>query len=181
MQKFNWNKFSILIYLLINIAALLFGVWFINLVTNQEENLPLEIEEVIVEESIHSRQSVYELKEFSTNNFYSYILEVNMKFPKIVMAQAILESGNFQSNLFIKHNNPFGMTIASKRPTLTLTKNSKFASYKNWQSSVLDYALFQSRFMKAYDTEDKYYKRLGEVYAEDPTYVSKLKKIVNTL
>lgn len=130
-------------------------------------------------DTLRNREIYTSTDEFTQLLFKQYLTEVNVKFPEVVYAQAVLESGNFSSQLFIKHNNPFGMKIAKQRPTLNTGSHPIYASYYSWQHSILDYAYFQSRFMKAYDTRDKYIERLGQIYAEDSNYTIKLKKLMN--
>ena len=43
---------------------------------------------------------------------------------------------------------------------------------------MYDYCLYQSSVMCNVTDEDGYFAKLGEKYAEDPTYVSKLKNII---
>lgn len=130
-------------------------------------------------DTLQNREIYIASNPFTPSIFKDYLTEVNVKFPEIVYAQAVIESGNFSSSLFLNHNNPFGMKIAKQRPTLNNGGHPIYASYYSWQHSVLDYAYFQSRFMKAYDTQEKYLNRLSQIYAEDPTYIDKLKKVIN--
>lgn len=134
---------------------------------------------IIKQDIIVDRSHIFEVEDFSEDRLKSYLLEVKVKFPEIVLAQAKLESANFKSELFVNHNNMFGMRIANSRPTLGENKGTGYASYYDWKSSVLDYTLYQSRYLKQYNTKDKYLERLGQVYAEDPNYVSKLRKLIN--
>lgn len=121
-----------------------------------------------------------ESEEFSSELFYQYLLDLNLKFPEIVMAQAILESGNFSSKLWELNSNPFGMKLARLRPTTSISSSNSYANYLNWRSAALDYALWQAAYAKSTKTEDDYYELLG-VYAEDPNYQKKLIPIINNL
>jgi len=105
-----------------------------------------------------------------------YLKQVNVKFPNIVYAQAVLETGNFTSNVFIDNNNLFGMRMSSNRPTTALYANNNYAVYKSWQESVLDYALYQAYYFDAIQTEEDYYKALKN-YAEDSLYIKKISNI----
>lgn len=143
---------------------------------NNTENFEVShVEDTFV---VLDRAVIYEDITFSEEAFKKQIVAIGIRFPDIVMAQAILESGHFTSGLFVNHKNPFGMMIAKKRPTLAKKGAYPFASYKEWKHSIMDYAYYQSVYMSKYTTEDSYLKRLGEVYAEDPKYVSKLKTII---
>lgn len=169
-----------IVYTALNVLLLLM---FYFIITNVINPLPLVVEEkveLIDNDSIVSRAFIYEDVEFSEEALVDYIKNINIKFPDIVLAQAKLESSNFNSDLFIKHNNMFGMKIANNRPTLGVKNDTTpYSTYSNWRSSVIDYALYQSRYLKQYNTKEKYLNRLGEVYAEDPNYVTKLKNIMN--
>ena len=48
-------------------------------------------------------------------NLYEQIINYGIKFPDVVLAQAVLESGQFTSKLFKSANNLFGMRIPKKR------------------------------------------------------------------
>jgi hypothetical protein len=52
---------------------------------------------------------------FSEEELIQLIKDLNMKFPHIVLAQAKLETGNFDSNIFKENNNLFGMKQARIR------------------------------------------------------------------
>lgn len=85
----------------------------------------------------------------------------------IVYAQALLESGNFNSKLCTEGNNLFGLYDS---------KNNDYYRFKHWSESVLAYRDYiQYRYK---DKEDYYQflKRIG--YAEDSLYIDKVKRIV---
>jgi hypothetical protein len=73
------------------------------------------------------------------------------------------------------------MKVAKQRPTTAIGEYKGHAEYSSWKMSVQDYALFQSAFMRKYNTEDKYYKALGKSYAEDDNYIRLLKNMSDTL
>jgi hypothetical protein len=114
---------------------------------------------------------------FSPDNLMRYIKESGIRFPEIVYRQALLESGRFTSNIYTEANNLFGMKVAKQRPTTAIGEFMGHARYKSWMSSVQDYALFQSAYMRDCKTEEDYYKKLGRTYAEDNKYVTLLKNI----
>jgi uncharacterized FlgJ-related protein len=119
-----------------------------------------------------------EKERFSGDELYNYLKSINVKFPDIVYAQAILETGNFQSKIFRTNNNLFGMKEAKKRPTLAKGTELNHAFYDNWKESVHDYVFFASTYLNSIKTKENYYQYLGANYAEDPEYVNKLKKMV---
>lgn len=115
---------------------------------------------------------------FSEDKLCSFVNSLNMKFPHIVLAQAKIESGHYNSLVFKANNNLFGMKCASLRPTTHKGSNLGHAVYENWKSSVMDYALYQAAYLKNIKTEEEYYLYLGNNYAEDVNYVKKVKQIV---
>lgn len=123
-----------------------------------------------------------------TLNFKQHLLlymdSINLKYPKVVLAQAILESNHFKSNVFFKYNNLFGMKIPSRRPSLNIHSKSyttTYSSYKSWKESVIDYALFQSTFIFKINSEEEYLDYISKNYtnkAYDKVYKNKLQKIM---
>lgn len=92
-----------------------------------------------------------------------------IKYPRIVTAQAILESGHFKSKVFKEYNNPFGLY------------NSKIKAYykfNHWIESIKAYA----EMVEYKYTEGDYYTFLRELpYAEDERYIDKIKAIESNL
>ena len=115
---------------------------------------------------------------FTPQKLVMYLKEVGVKHAEIVYAQAVLETGNFKSKSFRLCNNLFGMKVARSRPTTALGERYGHAYFKDWQMSVIDYAMFQSAYARKIRTERGYYEYLSRNYASDVEYVNKLKKIV---
>lgn len=84
----------------------------------------------------------------------------------IVLAQAILETGHYQSGGCTRDKNLFGLYNSRKQ---------EFFKFEKWYHSVEAYRnMIQSR----YDGESNYYDWLEKIgYAEDTLYVQKLKQI----
>lgn len=114
------------------------------------------------------------------DSVYILIKDLNIKHPEIVLAQAQLES-SFNSKLYRTNWNLFGMKQAKQRPNTALGTKNNHAYYENWQMSVVDYALYQSSYMRDCKTEESYYAKLHNNYAKDPSYISKLKVIVQKI
>ena len=123
---------------------------------------------------INGYKNIEKSKSFMTKSIEDGIDEAliyyDIKYPDIVKAQAILETGNYTSNLCINHNNLFGLYDS---------KNKRYYSYKHWYESIEDYKrLIQSK----YDNNKYYYEFLEDIkYASDKKYVSKLKEIVKEM
>ena len=116
---------------------------------------------------------------FTEDKFKQYLLDLNVKFPHIVFAQAKLESGSFQSNIFRENNNLFGMKQAKSRVTTNVGTDNGHAKYENWRQSVLDYAFYQASFLYDLKTEEEYYEYLDRNYAEVHDYANRVKTIAN--
>jgi flagellum-specific peptidoglycan hydrolase FlgJ len=104
--------------------------------------------------------------------------DLNVKFAWIPMAQSMIETGHWHSDIFIENNNLFGMKEAKSRITTAIGTNKNHAEYNTWRESVYDYAFYQSRYLGKIRSEADYYQYLNASYAEDPTYVAKIKQMV---
>jgi uncharacterized FlgJ-related protein len=105
----------------------------------------------------------------------SYIKQLKIAHPKIVITQAKLESGNFKSSIFKSNRNIFGMRFPEKRKTTAIGVNKNHSVYSSWRKSVEDYKIWQDTYAKKYKTKRQYLKYLA-LYAEDKNYVSKIQK-----
>lgn len=92
----------------------------------------------------------------------------NISHKDIVLAQAILETGNFKSKVCLKYNNLFGLYNSKKKD---------YYKFDHWSHSVDFYKRnIQSKHKPPID----YYVFLKRInYAEDKNYTKNLKKIVN--
>ena len=98
------------------------------------------------------------------------LLYYDIKHPTIVKAQAILETGNFTSDLCIKNNNLFGLYDS---------KNKRYYSYNHWWESIIAY---KKTIQKRYENSRYYYMFLEDIEdAEDKEYINKLKEIAEGL
>jgi uncharacterized FlgJ-related protein len=91
----------------------------------------------------------------------------------------MIETGHWKSDIFLENNNLFGMKEARSRITTAIGTNKNHAEYNTWRESVYDYAFYQNRYLNNIRSENDYYQYLGASYAEDPTYVSKIKIMVD--
>lgn len=115
---------------------------------------------------------------FSQVKLIQMLEDLNVRFPHIVMAQAIIESGHFQSNIFKTNHNLFGMKQARSRCTTAKGTNLGHAYYDNWKESVYDYAFFQSRYLHDLKNEEQYLKYLDRNYAEVRNYDIIIKRVI---
>lgn len=104
----------------------------------------------------------------------------HIKFSHIVLAQAILESNNFKSKLCKTNANIFGMKVPAQR--FTFCNNpydyGNYAKYDDVEECILDYKAWQAQNAYNITTEEGYFNLLRGIYAEDPNYVNKLKKLI---
>jgi flagellum-specific peptidoglycan hydrolase FlgJ len=115
---------------------------------------------------------------FTEQKLKDYLIELNVKYPNIVFAQAKLESGNFKSQIFEENNNLFGMKQPLIRATTATGEQYNHATYNSWRESVLDYALYSCKYTSGIKSESEYIAYLGSRYAEDTNYMFKLKNIL---
>lgn len=110
-----------------------------------------------------------ELPELTIPNLYVEIIQNGIRYPKIVLAQAILETGWFTSPVCRNKHNLFG---------LTNPRTGKYFEFDHWTESV-----------RAYYTKVQYKFKGGNYllwlrkigYAEDPNYVCSIISILKTL
>ena len=95
----------------------------------------------------------------------------------IVLAQVALESAYAQSELTKTNNNLVAMRKAYQRATMCNGEKYGNATYKNWAYSLLDYALWQDKYMMGLN-EEEYLNKLGKIYAADENYIEKVKKVM---
>lgn len=110
---------------------------------------------------------------------YEQIIKFGIKFPDIVFAQAMIESGEFTSKLFRTANNMFGMKFPSSRETTAKGKTKGgYSKYEDWSFGVYDYFLWQDHMLRQRNdiTKTQYLALIGKIYAKDPGYVNKVKR-----
>jgi len=137
---------------------------------NQPSNTLSNKEKVIV---------INTMDPFKKDSLKSYLEQLNIKFADVVYAQAQLETGGFTSNIFRENNNLFGMKQAMRRSSTNKGEQFGHAYYDTWRESVLDYALYQCRYLSDITTRGEYLQYLKQNYAADPNYYNKLLKILN--
>lgn len=109
------------------------------------------------------------LPELTIPNLYKEIIRNGILYPKIVLAQAILETGWFRSSVCRNKHNLFG---------LTNPRTGKYYEFNHWAESV-----------KAYYTKVQYKYKGGNYllwldgigYAENPNYIKAVIKVIATL
>ena len=110
-----------------------------------------------------------QLPELTIPNLYKEIIRNGILYPKIVLAQAILETGWFRSSVCRNKHNLFG---------LINPRTGKYYEFNHWTESV-----------RAYYTKVQYKYKGGNYllwleeigYAEDLNYVEKVVRIFRVL
>ena len=109
------------------------------------------------------------LPELTIPNLYKEIIRNGILYPKIVLAQAILETGWFRSSVCKNKHNLFG---------LTNPRTGKYYEFNHWTESV-----------QAYYTKVQYKYNGGNYllwledigYAEDPKYIIAVENVLRGL
>jgi uncharacterized FlgJ-related protein len=117
---------------------------------------------------------------FTPEKLKDALKKLNFVHQDIVFAQACLETGFFKSSIFRYQHNLFGMKSAAQRCTTNLGTERNHAVYNSWYDSVIDYAMYQSKYTSRF-TREQYFQYLEKYYAEDPTYVKRLKQLIKKL
>lgn len=112
---------------------------------------------------------VDDLPELTIPNLLAEIKKNNIKYPKIVLAQAILETGWFKSSVCRNKHNLFG---------LTNPRTKTYYEFNHWTESVKAYYdLVQHRYRSG-----NYLLWLDKIgYAEDKTYIRAIIRVMKTL
>lgn len=129
----------------------------------------------------YSGESVYLFAEkdtFNVDSLESYLVQLNIRFLDVAIAQSKKETGNYKSAIFKESNNLFGMKFAVVRPRTAIGELRGHALYRNWRESCIDYALFQARYAGKIKTKEEYLQFIGQIYAEDPNYLKDLSRMI---
>ena len=104
----------------------------------------------------------------SQNSLYAEIVRKEILFPKVVLAQALLETGYFTSRVCLEYNNLFGLR----------RRNGEYMQFERWEESVAAYRDYVQYKYKGGDYFD-FLDRIG--YAEDKYYTTKVRLITQGL
>lgn len=118
----------------------------------------------------YTHQDFTEIPILNDTILYYALLHYEVKHPTAVLAQAKLESANFQSSLFKRHNNFLGLYNSRRR---------EYFKFNHWTECILAYKNMVEYKLK--EGED-YYQFLDRIeYAENPDYVRVVKQIESQL
>ena len=138
-----------------------------NISRNSDRNASLKTE--LQKKTDDITKSENHLPELTIPNLYKEIIRNGILYPKIVLAQAILETGWFRSSVCRNKHNLFG---------LTNPRTGKYYEFNHWTESVRAY---YTKVQYKY-TGGNYLLWLHKIgYAEDPRYVREVMKVVSQL
>ena len=119
------------------------------------------------------------INKISKDALYNEIVEQGIMFPEVVLSQALLETGNFKSNIYKKNNNLFGMKMSKKRKTTAIGVNRHYAVYETWKYSVIDYKMWQNKIpSKHMKNQTTYISFLQKKYSQSEDYRIKIYKML---
>lgn len=148
--------------IIISITVLILGISYVVHCRKEREYKPPEVRT----DSFEYRQHFH--SKLPQDGLIEALIYYDIKYPHIVYAQALIETGNFKSGLCLSDNNLFGLYNSSK---------GRYHRFDHWAESVIAYKDFIQHKYKPPEDYYKFLQRIG--YAEDPDYISKLKKVVN--
>ena len=148
--------------IIISIAVLALGISYAGHCRKEREYKPPEVKT----DSFEYRQDFH--SKSPEDGLMEALIYYEVQYPQIVYAQALIETGNFKSNLCLNSNNLFGLYNSSR---------GRYHRFDHWTESVVAYKDFIQRRYKPPEDYYKFLQRIG--YAGDPNYISKLKKAVN--
>ena len=160
--------------------VLLIGVIGYIVLTSMVSNAHQEGFKEALSEPIETELLVLDSPEdtFSQEALVEEIKKLNIRFPHIVLAQSILETGYWESRIYQENHNLFGMKQARARATTANGTQLGHAYYDDWKESVTDYALYQAAYLNKIRKENQYLRYLDKNYAEAKDYDKKLEAII---
>lgn len=166
-SKFYFGGFYCLLGL---ILGLIIGLFVFKTQARTPQSIPKNGVVVVDSDSIGTDKiamSYTKLPKLNDSNLMKELREQNIVHPKIVLAQAKLETGNYKSVLCLSHNNLFGLRKG----------DGSYYKFSHWTHSVTAYKKY---VQYKYNPPNNYYQFLQDIgYAEDAGYINKVKEIVN--
>lgn len=150
--KVNWYKSAV------GVAIIAFSVFSLS---NCIEYLDSIKEKLDPEEQI---EASWGTKQLNIDNLYEELLNQEVDYPEIVLSQALLETGHFESFSCRERNNLFGLR----------KRDGSYMVFPHWTYSVAAYKKYIQKYKEIPEDYYKYLEKLG--YAEDSTYIEKVKQ-----
>lgn len=118
------------------------------------------------------------LKETKTEEeVFEMVDRMPFKYPDIIKAQILLETGHLTSEVYKHNNNLFGMRVAKQRLTLAKGENLKHAYFESLEDCIIDRLVYEAKYLNNLNRE-QYFDFLDRLYAEGDNYSNKLKQII---
>jgi len=167
----------IISFIFISCILMSTGAYLNDYFTKEEKQKKQDLLFKTIEDSIS--EQMYARTICNWKNIDYWINHFNIKEKIIVKGQIILECGwELNSRKVRQDNNLFGMKKAENRITTCDYIINGHAGYSTFMRSIKDYFLWQEQNYKGGD----YYKFLERAgYANDSSYIYKLRLIVNKL
>jgi uncharacterized FlgJ-related protein len=134
------------------------------------------IEQLVTDKKTSSPLNVYNYndksltqQQFTPENFAKEVVNSGIKYPDVAIAQSMIETGHFKSNIFKSNNNLFGMKLAKQRKTTAAGEQNGHAKYKSWIDSVKDYKLWQDSYKMNNLSKEQYIAKLNSIYCIPPS------------
>lgn len=185
--KRGWRKYICAIF----IPILIILLW----AENEQLREEIEVYEKTTDLSMSILDTEYLVGKYATfkgtvpeeqDTIFRFVCECGAWYPEIIMAQLILESRTFGSDIGKNAKNGFGMKKCGEGPKSRSNLQIPGVNYKgygvymNWYHSILDRHMWDLWIFKGEKpTLDKYLEKIGNIYAEDPDYISKVLRIAN--
>lgn len=133
---------------------------------------------MIEKEYIPTEKYVVE-KPITEETIFEMVDRLPFKYPDIIKAQILLETGHLTSEVYKHNNNLFGMRVAKQRLTLAKGENLKHAYFESVEDCVIDRLVYEAKYLNGLDRE-QYFHFLDRLYAEGDNYSNTLKQIIET-
>lgn len=117
---------------------------------------------------------------FTKEELIFFIDKLNFKYPEVILAQSMLETGHYTSEVFCSNNNLFGMRQPFSRINISGGTKNGHSYYNNWVESIVDYGFWYSTYAYKCSTREEFLDLLDKTYAEDKRYKLKLLEIIQS-
>ena len=114
--------------------------------------------------------SFLNVNELNDSILYLALVHYEVKYPKAVLAQAKLESGNYTSSHYRNRNNFLGLYNSRRK---------EYFKFNHWSECILAYKDMVEYKLREGEDYYQFLDRIG--YAENPNYIRLVKQIENNL
>ena len=114
--------------------------------------------------------SFLNVNELNDSILYLALVHYDIKYPKAVLAQAKLESGNYTSSHYRNRNNFLGLYNSRRK---------EYFKFNHWSECILAYKDMVEYKLREGEDYYQFLDRIG--YAENPNYIRLVKQIENNL